>query len=418
MTGTMAVDLRAHRGDFRMDAAFEVAPGEIVAVIGPNGSGKSTLLDAIAGHLAAAGRLSIGDRVLDAPPGDAGSPRAIRLPPAERRVALLGQRALLFPHLSVLENVAFGPRAQGVPRAEARRRARTRLEEVGLGAFAPRRPAGLSGGQQQRTAIARALAAAPEALLLDEPFAALDAQTAAQARRLIAAQRDEAGVPIVLVTHDPMDALLLATRTLVMQEGSVVQSGATAEVLGHPRSDFVAAVAGVNRLAVTGATGGGVRAAGLELRGPRRSAAGGRARHGRVRPGIRARAGRAAAPEPAAPEPLDRHGRPPGAAARRDPGAHGRAARDRRRLPVDGGRRAGPAPRAAARLRGGRGGRLGARHLTPGSSDREWRPRIPHSRAGATVAPRKEVDSMPSTRLPSTGASTLSTGRCATCASR
>ena len=297
----MAVDLRAHRGDFRMDAAFEVAPGEIVAVIGPNGSGKSTLLDAIAGHLAAAGRLSIGERVLDAPPETPGRRERSALAPAERRVALLGQRALLFPHLSVLENVAFGPRAQGVPRAEARRRARTRLEEVGLGAFAPRRPAGLSGGQQQRTAIARALAAAPDALLLDEPFAALDAQTAAQARRLIAAQRDEAGVPIVLVTHDPMDALLLATRTLVMQEGSVVQSGATAEVLGHPRSDFVAAVAGVNRLAVTGTAGGGVRAAGLELRGhgdPLREGERGTAVFA---PGsVRVRAA-APAPEPAAP---------------------------------------------------------------------------------------------------------------------
>jgi molybdate transport system ATP-binding protein len=267
MTGIMTVDLRAHRGGFRMDATFEVAPGEIVAVIGPNGSGKSTLLDAIAGHLVSTGRLSIGSRVLHAPGGTTGAARAISLAPAERRIALLGQRALLFPHLSVLENTAFGPRAQGIPRAEARRRARARLEEVGLGAFAPRRPAELSGGQQQRAAIARALAAAPDALLLDEPFAALDAQTAAQARRLIATQRDEAGIPIVLVTHDPMVALLLASRTLVMQEGSVVQSGATAEVLGHPRSDFVAAVAGVNRLAVTGAAGGGVRAPGLELQG-------------------------------------------------------------------------------------------------------------------------------------------------------
>ncbi|GAA4480648.1 ABC transporter ATP-binding protein [Microbacterium panaciterrae] len=265
MTGPMTVDLRATRGAFRMAAAFEVAPGEILAVIGPNGSGKSTLLDAIAGHLPATGHVSIGTRVLDAPEG---ARRAVRVPPAERRMALLGQRALLFPHLSVLENVAFGPRAQGVPRAEARRRARARLEEVGLGAFAPRRPAALSGGQQQRAAIARALAAAPEVLLLDEPFAALDAQTAAQARRLIAAQRDDAGIPVVLVTHDPMDALLLATRTLVMQGGSVVQSGPTAEVLGHPRSDFVAAVAGVNRVVVTGAGSGAVRSPGdLTLRG-------------------------------------------------------------------------------------------------------------------------------------------------------
>ncbi|MBS1906903.1 MAG: ATP-binding cassette domain-containing protein, partial [Actinobacteria bacterium] len=261
-----------------MSAAFEVRPGEILAVIGPNGSGKSTLLNAIAGFLPASGSVVIGDRVLDGP-AVPGATRGIHVPPARRRIALLGQRALLFPHLSVRENVAFGPRAQGVPHAEARRRAERRLEEVGLDGLAVRRPAELSGGQQQRAAIARALAAEPEALLLDEPFAALDAQSAAQARRLIAAQQGEPGaaaageggerraIPIVLVTHDPMDALILATRTLVMHDGSVVQSGRTADVLGHPRSEFVAALAGVNRLEAVDAGDGAVSAGGLVLRG-------------------------------------------------------------------------------------------------------------------------------------------------------
>jgi len=266
----MKVDLRAGRGGFTMTAAFEARPGEILAVIGPNGSGKSTLLDAIAGLLPAVGSVMIGDRVLDAPPsaGGRGDIRGVHIPPARRRIALLGQRPLLFPHLSVRENVAFGPRAQGVPRAEARCRAEKRLEEVGLGGLAARRPAELSGGQQQRAAIARALASEPEALLLDEPFAALDAPSAAQARRLIAAQhRESPAIPIILVTHDPMDALILAARTLVMHDGSVVQSGSTAEVLGHPRSEFVAALAGVNRLEAVGLSGGAVAAAGLVLRG-------------------------------------------------------------------------------------------------------------------------------------------------------
>jgi len=271
----MRVDLSAHRGGFAMSAAFEAQPGEILAVIGPNGSGKSTLLDAIAGVLPTTGTVVIGDRVLDAPAGPGA--RGVHVPPARRRIALLGQRPLLFPHLSVRENVAFGPRAQGVPRAEARRRAETRLEEVGLGGLAARRPAELSGGQQQRAAIARALASEPDALLLDEPFAALDAPSAAQARRLIAAQQatvdgSAAGdgrraIPIVLVTHDPMDALILAARTLVMHDGAVVQSGSTAEVLGHPQSEFVAALAGVNRLDAVGAGGDVVHAGGLMLRG-------------------------------------------------------------------------------------------------------------------------------------------------------
>lgn len=280
----MKVDLSAQRGGFALSAAFEAHPGEILAVIGPNGSGKSTLLNALAGILPVHGSVEVAGRMLDAPagagPGGART-RALHVPPARRRIALLGQRPLLFPHLSVRENVAFGPRAQGIGRAEARRRAEQRLEEVGLGGLAARRPAELSGGQQQRAAIARALAAEPDALLLDEPFAALDVPSAAQARRLIAAQHGSAdaaepdaadtgrrAIPIVLVTHDPMDALILAARTLVLHDGAIVQSGRTAEVLGHPRSEFVAALAGVNRVEAVGTGDGSVRTPeGLVLRG-------------------------------------------------------------------------------------------------------------------------------------------------------
>lgn len=245
---TLDVDIRTQVGSFVLEAALTADPGEVLAILGPNGSGKSTLLATIAGHLPAhTGRIELADRVLE----DHTAAARTWLPPERRRVALLGQRAMLLPHLSTLENVAFGPRAQRVPRAEARRRALGWLEQVGMSDYAQRRPAQLSGGQQQRVALARALASDPEALLLDEPFTSLDAQTAAQARRLIAVQRDRTDVPMILVTHDPMDAVVLASRTLVLRDGRVEQHGTTAEVLGHPRSEFVASMAGVNLVSGT-----------------------------------------------------------------------------------------------------------------------------------------------------------------------
>jgi molybdate transport system ATP-binding protein len=239
---TLEVDIRARVGSFTLEAAITAVEGEVLAVLGPNGAGKSTLLAAIAGHLdhaghrsEVAGRIALGGRVLDQ-----------SVPPERRRVGLLGQHTTLFPHMSALENVAFGPRAQRIRRTEAEAIARRHLADVGLGELADRRPSQLSGGQRQRVALARALAAAPDALLLDEPFAALDVQTSAQARRLVSELRDRVSVPMVLVTHDPMDAVMLATRTVVLQEGRVVQEGSTRDVLGHPNSSFVAAIAGVN----------------------------------------------------------------------------------------------------------------------------------------------------------------------------
>lgn len=236
------VDIRARVGSFVLEAAIAADSGEVLAVLGPNGSGKSTLLGAIAGHLdhvgrhaEVAGRIRLDERMLDP-----------SVPPEHRRIGLLGQHTTLFPHLSALENVAFGPRAQRMPRARARELARRHLTDVGLGELAERRPSQLSGGQRQRVALARALAAAPDALLLDEPFAALDVQTSAQARRLVSELRDRVRIPMVLVTHDPMDAVMLASRTVVLQQGRVVQQGETREVLGHPNSPFVAAIAGVN----------------------------------------------------------------------------------------------------------------------------------------------------------------------------
>ncbi|UJP09802.1 ABC transporter ATP-binding protein [Microbacterium sp. KUDC0406] len=254
---TLSADFRARAGVFHVDMALDAAPGEVLAVLGPNGSGKSTLLAALAGHLPIDdGRIALDGRMLD---DTAAGGRAVHVPPAQRRVGLLGQRALLFPHLSALENVAFGPRAQGVSSAAARRDAKGWLDRVGLGDLAPHRPAQLSGGQQQRVALARALAARPDALLLDEPFAALDVETASQARRLVAEQRDSAGIPLVLVTHDPLDAVVLAARTAIVHDGRIVQEGPTTEVLGHPRSTFVAALAGVNLVSGDGSADDTVR---------------------------------------------------------------------------------------------------------------------------------------------------------------
>ena len=257
---SLDIDITARAGAFRVEAAFTVAPGEVLAVLGPNGAGKSTLLAAIAGHRPhASGAISLN-----------GAPIAAAMPPERRRIGLLGQRAMLFPHLSALENVAFGPRAQGLPPAEARRRALAHLDEVGLSDVSRHRPAELSGGQQQRVALARALAAQPLALLLDEPFASLDAETGTQARRLVAQLREHLAIPIVLVTHDPLDAVMLAARTVVVDEGRIVQQGVTADVLGHPRSRFAAAITGVNLVTGTGDAAGALMADGglrLRLRG-------------------------------------------------------------------------------------------------------------------------------------------------------
>ena len=181
---------------------------------------------------------------------------------AERSVGLLGQHPLLFPHLSALENVAFGPRAQGMPKREARAAASDWLDRVGLTGLERRLPAALSGGQQQRVALARTLAARPDVLLLDEPFAALDVQTAAAMRRLVAEQRATLAIPTLLVTHDPLDAIVLADRAAILQAGRIVQQGPTAEVLGHPRTPFAAALAGVNLLTGVAVARDAVRVAG------------------------------------------------------------------------------------------------------------------------------------------------------------
>lgn len=231
----------------RFEVDLEIATGETVALLGPNGSGKSTLLAVAAGLL----RPDRARVLLDGTPlTDVESGRArVWVPPHARGVALLAQQPLLFPHLDVLDNVAFGPRSQGRSRADARAAARRWLEEVGVADLAERRPARLSGGQAQRVAVARALAAQPRLLLLDEPMAALDVEVTPQLRhtlRDVLAERTA-----IIATHDALDALLLADRVAVLEEGSLVELGPTDEVLRRPRSAFAARIAGLNLVSGT-----------------------------------------------------------------------------------------------------------------------------------------------------------------------
>jgi molybdate transport system ATP-binding protein len=220
---------------------LNVEPGEVVAILGPNGAGKSTILRALAGLVAIDhGRITIDDRVLDDSVDDT-------FVAVERRpIGVVFQDYLLFAHLSALENVAFGLRARGTPRAEARRRAGEWLERVGLAGHASHRPHALSGGQAQRVALARALATDPRLLLLDEPLAALDAGTRSGVRHDLRRHLDSFDGMRILVTHDPVDAYALADRVAILDAGRIVQIGTIAEVTAHPRSRYVADLVGTN----------------------------------------------------------------------------------------------------------------------------------------------------------------------------
>nr|WP_296770556.1 ATP-binding cassette domain-containing protein [Rhodococcus sp. (in: high G+C Gram-positive bacteria)] len=228
------------------DISFEldVADGEVVAVLGPNGAGKSTLLSLVAGLLRPdTGRILLGETtVTDTRDGTF-------VPAHARGVATLTQKALLFPHLSAEANVAFSPRCRGVDRRAAREIARTWLTAVDALELADRRPAQLSGGQGQRIALARALAADPQVLLLDEPMSALDVGTAPAMRRLLRTVLGEQKRTAVIVTHDLLDALALADTVVVIDGGRIVERGRTTEVLTSPRSAFAARIAGVNLIA-------------------------------------------------------------------------------------------------------------------------------------------------------------------------
>ncbi|MFR9779769.1 ABC transporter ATP-binding protein [Micromonospora sp. MS34] len=233
--------LVADRGAFHLDIRLRIAAGEVVALLGPNGAGKTTALRTLAGlHPLTAGHLTLARVDLDRPD------RGARVPPERRPVGVVFQDYLLFPHLSALDNVAFGPRRHGADRRAARARAQGWLDRVGLGERAWDKPRQLSGGQAQRVALARALAVEPTLLLLDEPLAALDAATRLDTRAELQRHLGEHSGATLLVTHDPLDALVLADRLVIVEHGRVVQEGDAAAVTARPRTDYVARLVGLN----------------------------------------------------------------------------------------------------------------------------------------------------------------------------
>jgi molybdate transport system ATP-binding protein len=228
-------------GQLHLDVDIAVATGELVVLLGPNGAGKTTLLRALAGLVALhTGRVVLDEVVLD------DTEAGVRVPTERRPIGFVFQDYLLFPHLSALENVAFGLRARRMPRAEARRRAAAWLQRVGLGDHTSSRPRALSGGQAQRVALARAMVADPRLLLLDEPLAALDAASRGEVRRDLRRHLASFDGTRLLVTHDPLEAMIMADRLVVLEDGHVTQTGSAAQVSAQPRSRYIAELVGVN----------------------------------------------------------------------------------------------------------------------------------------------------------------------------
>ncbi|MFJ9343266.1 ABC transporter permease [Streptomyces sp. NPDC101733] len=226
--------LRARVTGFN-ELTLDAEPGTTIAVVGENGAGKTTLLRALLGLTPRAhAELRLGD--LD----------VTTLPPHRRGVSWVPQDGALFPHLSALANTAYGLRAHGAPKARARAEAQHWLDRLGVGHLAHRKPAQLSGGQAQRVALARALAARPRLLLLDEPLAALDQTTRAHVRHTLRTHLAGFGGVCLIVTHDPVEAVSLADRVLVLADGHTLQDATPAEVTRHPRSPWVARMLGRN----------------------------------------------------------------------------------------------------------------------------------------------------------------------------
>lgn len=219
------------------DISLDVRTGELVAVIGPSGSGKSTLLKLVSGlETGHTGRIALDGEDLS------------RTPVHQRHIGMVFQSYALFPHLNVLDNVAYGLKLRKVPSAERHRRAQELLDVVGLGDYARRGVAQLSGGQQQRVALARALAIDPRALLLDEPLSALDASVRGHLRDQIRAIQQRFNATTLLVTHDQEEALTMADRVAVMQDGRLLQIATPRDLYEHPASRAVAQFVGLSTL--------------------------------------------------------------------------------------------------------------------------------------------------------------------------
>ncbi|TMF37189.1 MAG: ABC transporter ATP-binding protein [Chloroflexi bacterium] len=233
---SLSARITVKQNGFFLEVDLLVSAGETVAVLGPNGAGKTTLLRALAGLIPIQGHVELDGQVLD----DSAAGRHV---PTERRgVGLVFQDHVLFPHMTVQQNVAFGLRHN------ASATSRQWLDRAGLGEKANALPRDLSGGQAQRVAILRTLATEPRLLLLDEPLSALDVTIRAEVRRELSRQLSGFHGVRILVTHDPLEAMALADRLVVLEQGRITQSGTAAEVTARPRSRFVADLAGVNLL--------------------------------------------------------------------------------------------------------------------------------------------------------------------------
>jgi molybdate transport system ATP-binding protein len=241
MSPLLDAHLVVDQGGFHLEAALTIAAGEVVGLLGPNGAGKTTTLRALAGLTPLSdGHVTLAGNDLDH------VRRRTWTPPEHRPVGVVFQDYLLFPNLTALDNVAFGPRRHGVPRRQARDHAARWLHRVGVADLADRKPRRLSGGQAQRVALARALAVDPVLLLLDEPLAALDARTRLDTRAELHRHLSHHPGATLLVTHDPLDALVLADRLVIVEDGRIVQEGDAAAITARPRTDYVARLVGLN----------------------------------------------------------------------------------------------------------------------------------------------------------------------------
>ncbi len=238
---TLDAGVGLNLGVLKLEVELHAQNAGILAIVGPNGAGKTTLLKALAGLLPIdTGRVELDGEVLD----DTAS--GVHLAPEARPVGVVFQDHLLFPHLSALDNVAYGLRARGASRRAARREAASWLERVGVADLAADRPGRLSGGQAQRVALARALATRPALLLLDEPLAAIDLSARARLRRDLRNHLAGAGGIRIVVTHDPLDAMAMADRLVVLENGHITQEGTLQEATARPRSPWVAKLVGLN----------------------------------------------------------------------------------------------------------------------------------------------------------------------------
>jgi molybdate transport system ATP-binding protein len=224
--------LTTHAGPLAVTCALTLPPEQPLALVGPNGAGKTTLLLALLGLRPATGHIKLnGTTLLD-------STARIDLPPERRRIGYVPQSLGLFPHLTALDNVAFGLRSRGLPPGQARARAQQWLDQLEVGALADRAPTALSGGERQRIALARALCSEPAALLLDEPWAALDTPVRRRVREALIARVRAQHIPTLLVTHDPEDVRLLDGEVAVLEGGQIGQRGPWRSLMATPTTPF------------------------------------------------------------------------------------------------------------------------------------------------------------------------------------